>query len=708
MDSLERRDKYLSYLEGFDEANDKSFDELKSMSLENPAFAVRMNDYVKRKVLDDNLNFGDWTEIMSAGPPIQAVVDQNLPAFKLTELLVESSRVFYQNWLDKASGVTTPIVETIAEAKAFTANAYDTLQRTEQSAFSIAPNSLGNAKAFLQDGALVSNAFSAIAGKSVAYFGHVVVKTAKLGYKALEAGEKVAFSVVPLGSVMRNPIKAILQSTAGPAVIIGGVSTINPALGSGLIVGANYISSALTPLTDFVAANAARMGGFQVAEHLPGFLKTGALEGVGNFVKTGVVDSIEVSARASLAVLRNQAAKGLELGGLGLGAQQAGKALAEFISRQSLQGIGQSIANTFVMSRNAIARAQSFVKSVNSFKDKFMSSQFQRESDVLEAIQSKGTPHISGGKEIEVTSPSGEKMNAVEQKGALNVFDRNALLIYSNGEFSADATTDQKQAVEAIADPTLYKQIYGKDSPYNQQNPQVPLDEPKASPNGKVPENEQVQQKAPVIPQSDLEKGYETAVLAMLNTQLGVDPKYLKNAEIKIDGQTAFKLRNNSIETSKIDAKTHDMLQKAMSDPANLKGEVKISVGGQLLVHVKDGEVLAGHRLVQESVKVEVSTPSNDKYKFLSQDIRASGYEKTKQVATAAFASSTPENPVTKQDVAEVLSHDRFYNEMEVMKPEVNQQMLAQAESRAIQAQAGNSTPQVKQEASKDREPVIA
>jgi hypothetical protein len=79
-------------------------------------------------------------------------------------------------------------------------------------------------------------------------------------------------------------------------------------------------------------------------------------------------------------------------------------------------------------------------------------------------------------------------------------------------------------------------------------------------------------------------------------------------------------------------------------------------------------------------------------------------YEKSKQVPQAAFVSGVEAKAVT-----EMLSqHDAGYKELQTLSPKTNEQIVAQAQSRAKQAQAAVEAPQVKQEVSKDREPAIA
>jgi hypothetical protein len=579
------RSEYQGYYMGAlaqSEFSGSSFDDLKALSTDNPDAAVRMNEIVKAKAFADNLNVDEVTGILAAGPPVQAVVDQNIPAFSITQMLTDATRDYYQGWLDKA-------VEAQAQAQGFLSNAYTVLQATEKAVFSITPLPLGGTKSFMQ---------------SVA---------------------------APLA------VTAIASRIPGADLLISGATHL----------GSSFTSTAATT----IAGGALAHFGNSFMNALPTGMGIHTVAGaVGSTLETMTMGAV----RASSQVV-GQVGTAIILGNAAIKSTQA---IAASIAEK---GIVQSIFDARQKSAAVIERTQSFIKSI---KDKFTS---------------KGQTMI----------PENSDINAAEGLSQDNVNAIGATDPLNNGqpEKSVNGTAPEQQAEAPKTTPILAEE------------------EPAPKPLF-ADEPEEAEKAKPTVPiaQSVTEKQYENAALSMLNMQFASRGIDIKNAQIDLDGQTVFKLKNNDLETSKLDQQTNEMLQKALSDPANLKGEVKISVGGQLLVHVKDGQVLAGHAFIKESVKIEANTPSKTKYDELSQPIKAQGLEKTKQIAQAAFTSGMEAAAVT-----EMLSqHDAGFKELQTLSPKTNQQIIAQAESRAKQAQAAAASPQAKQEVSKDREPAIA
>lgn len=174
------------------------------------------------------------------------------------------------------------------------------------------------------------------------------------------------------------------------------------------------------------------------------------------------------------------------------------------------------------------------------------------------------------------------------------------------------------------------------------------------------------------------DKAAEAYALSTLNSVFGARGIEIKNSQIDYNGETVFKLKNHGLDKSEMNSEAMDAIQKALTDPSNLKGEVRISVGGQTLLHVKAGEVLAGHAFIKESVKVEVASQDKQRYDELSAPIRADGYEKTKQITAAAFAAG--DKP---EAIKEMLGkYDKPYQDFQAASPAMNERMLLQAEAR--------------------------
>jgi hypothetical protein len=639
------------------EFKDSSFDDLKTLSIENPDAAMRMNEIVKAKALDDNLDVADLTGILSVGPPVQAVVDQNISASSITQMLADATRDYYQGWLDKA-------VEAQAQAQGFLSNAYTVLQATEKAVFSITPLPLGGTKSFMQSVA-APLAVTAIASR-------------------IPGADLLISSATHLGSSLTSTAATTI---AGSALAHFGNSFMN-ALPTGM--GIHTVTGA-----------------------------------VGSTLENLTMGAVNVSSQAV-----GQVGTAIALGNAAIKSAQV------FASEISQKGIAQSIFDARQKSAAVIERAQSFIKSI---QDKFTpkGQTMIPENFEIKAAEGLTQDKVNGigdaalSRNYAALDGQRQGLNALQDR----VNQGETYLLQE--QFYQDAVSNYealKQTVEGQLQAAIQEGKYTPGEQVQSQTLEVPdflkNGQVESSVNGQAPESiqseaskptpivaeekpepkplfaeqtEEPQQAAPTAP-SDVDKQYENAALSMLNMQFGSRGIEIKNAQIDLDGQTVFKLKNNNLETSKLDQQTSDMLQKAMSDPANLKGEVKISVGGQLLVHVKDGQVLAGHAFIKESVKIEANTPNKTKYDELSQPVKAQGLEKTRQVAQAAFTSGMEAAAVT-----EMLSqYDAGYKELQTISPKTNEQIVAQAQSRAKQVQAAVEAPQAKREVSKDKEPAIA
>ena len=124
--------------------------------------------------------------------------------------------------------------------------------------------------------------------------------------------------------------------------------------------------------------------------------------------------------------------------------------------------------------------------------------------------------------------------------------------------------------------------------------------------------------------------------------------------DIKVNGQSVFKMNDGDLEKSTINNEQAELIKKALKDPAALKGTVKITQGSQVLLHVKNGRVLVDKaRLTEQSAQVEVTSQKGlyDKY---SQNVNSQGLQKTKGVAHNALKDGMD----TKDVVALLKNHD--------------------------------------------------
>lgn len=109
--------------------------------------------------------------------------------------------------------------------------------------------------------------------------------------------------------------------------------------------------------------------------------------------------------------------------------------------------------------------------------------------------------------------------------------------------------------------------------------------------------------------------------------------------EINLDGQNIFKMRDGDVARSTITDNQTELIKQALNDPASFKGSIKITNGKQVLLHVKDGQVLRdGLNLTKSSTKVEISSDPRDLYDKYSQGVDSKGLKATKEVAVKALA----------------------------------------------------------------------
>lgn len=138
-----------------------------------------------------------------------------------------------------------------------------------------------------------------------------------------------------------------------------------------------------------------------------------------------------------------------------------------------------------------------------------------------------------------------------------------------------------------------------------------------------------------------------------LTTELSQKNLKIDRLDIKVDGQSVFKMRDGDLEKSTINNEQAELIKKALKDPAALKGTVKITQGSQVLLHVKNGRVLVDKaRLTEQSAQVEVTSQKGlyDKY---SQGLNSQGLDKTKDVAKNALSDG-----MEKEDVVDLLKNN--------------------------------------------------
>ncbi len=117
--------------------------------------------------------------------------------------------------------------------------------------------------------------------------------------------------------------------------------------------------------------------------------------------------------------------------------------------------------------------------------------------------------------------------------------------------------------------------------------------------------------------------------------------------EINLNGQNIFKMRDGDVANSTITDNQAELIKQALNDPESFKGSVKITNGRQVLLHVKDGQVLRdGLNLTKSTTKVEISSSPSELYDKYSQGEAQKGLKTTKQVAVNALSDGVGQQQV--------------------------------------------------------------
>ncbi|MGV2831965.1 hypothetical protein [Myxosarcina sp. GI1(2024)] len=138
----------------------------------------------------------------------------------------------------------------------------------------------------------------------------------------------------------------------------------------------------------------------------------------------------------------------------------------------------------------------------------------------------------------------------------------------------------------------------------------------------------------------------ENIVTALEQRRVDVD-----RLEINFNGQNIFKMRDGDVARSTVTDSQTELIKQTLNDPASFKGSIKITNGRQVLLHVKDGQVLRDSlNLTKSSTKVEISSTPSDLYDKYSQGVESKGLKATKQVAINALTDG-----VSQEQVKEII-----------------------------------------------------
>ena len=106
-------------------------------------------------------------------------------------------------------------------------------------------------------------------------------------------------------------------------------------------------------------------------------------------------------------------------------------------------------------------------------------------------------------------------------------------------------------------------------------------------------------------------------------------------------------MRSGDVARSTVTDSQTELVKQALNDPASFKGSIKITNGRQVLLHVKDGQVLRdGLNLTKSSTKVEIKSAPTELYVKYSQGVESKGLGATREVAVNALTEGVGQEQV--------------------------------------------------------------
>lgn len=153
----------------------------------------------------------------------------------------------------------------------------------------------------------------------------------------------------------------------------------------------------------------------------------------------------------------------------------------------------------------------------------------------------------------------------------------------------------------------------------------------------------------------------EDYVLENVVTALDQRRVDVNRLSINLDGQNIFKMQDGNVAKSTINDEQAELIKQALNDPASFKGSIKITNGNQVLLHVKNGQVLRDSlNLTKSSTKVEINSTPADLYDKYSQNVASKGLKATKEIAVNALADGVGFDEVKKM----IQSEDSAYQNL--------------------------------------------
>jgi hypothetical protein len=628
----DRKLQYMSLLEGFTGLSGKSHEELKRLISSNESIGNQMDEWVVFKASQQNIDGDTLTGILVAGPPTDNMIDQKVPIGVVRDELINLTKGYYQQQIDKQIQ-SLPQQNFVAKsAKSTIVAGYSVLKATESAVFSVTPLPLAFTKSVIQK--VATPLFIAAVASRLPAVGAAIGTATHLGGSltstafSVISGSALAqfgnFALSTLPNSVSNALTAQLPNSPWMGALAGqSISGITNVASTSIVVGsANRLGQALGSAgTAVLIGNTAMTVGAAIAQKGIGVVladtKRSALS-LGQKTQA-------IIAKTQRFIQSTQQKLGLNMSNESRNEPQSGLSSAQRQYMELVQAHPETKGRTYDELGEAYARSVSGEKfSQDAFVAEAANTQGKTAQEIREIIAA--SPHVKASLEAVGVLPEAihNYLDEVEGKYSLPPSDKTPSIEQINTEVG-QAQSESSETVMSAQDTAI-----------------------------------------------------NSGIMATLGTTFGIEK--LKNAQINYNGEEFFRLQNYN-RTKAVDSPESryaaDMFQKALSDPSNVKGDIKISIGGQLLVHVVDGKVELGHQFIKDtSMKAEVSTPEKAAYDKLSAPIQASGFSKTQQTAVAAFNAG-----YAREEVVDILKNDPSYQKYVDRDPQTITRMLDQTEA---------------------------
>ncbi|MGR3277098.1 hypothetical protein ACSYAD_18510 [Acaryochloris marina NIES-2412] len=181
---------------------------------------------------------------------------------------------------------------------------------------------------------------------------------------------------------------------------------------------------------------------------------------------------------------------------------------------------------------------------------------------------------------------------------------------------------------------------------------------------------------------------------------------------LTLNGEQIFKMNGSEVDKSTHMTEAHQkMLQQALEDPAAFGGNLKITVDGKTLLHIKDGRLLDNSMgLAKDSVKVAMDSP-NAAPENVSQGLwdKYGAGQPNDVLGLSTAAKAAAKEGIKQADIRGMLRQSSFYKEQAADNQKTADNLVKRTAKNAIQqANKQSQNASQKQEQKQEQKQSVA